>query len=87
MMISAPAHPQHFTVQPFTPPFWLANPHLQTILPKFLVKYQPNYRRELIKDSLDESQIAYDFVDAHDEQVAGKYQKPLVILFHGLEGS
>ena len=87
MMISAPAHPQHFTVQPFTPPFWLANPHLQTILPKFFFFFQPNYRRELIKDSLDESQIAYDFVDAHDEQVAGKYQKPLVILFHGLEGS
>lgn len=79
--------PKSFKAQPFKPPFWLKNPHIQTILPKFLVKYQPNYRRELIKDALGESQIAYDFVDVKDEKIDGKYQKPLVILFHGLEGS
>lgn len=86
-MTASTSYLKRFQAQPFKPPFWLANPHLQTILPKYLVTHQPNYRRELIKDSLNESQIAYDFVDTQDEQVDGKYQKPLVILFHGLEGS
>lgn len=77
-----------FTPAPFKPPFWLANPHLQTILPRFVAAKAPEYRRELLKDSLDESEIAYDFYDT-DEMRQGddKYQKPLVVLFHGMEGS
>ena len=80
--------PSSFSPAPFKPPFWLANAHLQTILPRFIAAKAPKYRRELLKDSLDESEIAYDFYDASETQVAeDKYQKPLVVLFHGMEGS
>lgn len=72
----------------FNPPVWLRNPHLQTILPKFLVKYKPNYTRKLVKDSLDQSDVAYDYLlaDAH-RNAEGKYTTPAVVLFHGMEGS
>ncbi|MFA9486737.1 YheT family hydrolase [Moraxella sp. E6BC] len=71
----------------FAPPFWLKNPHIQTILPKFLVKDTLDYERHLYKDSLDESDVAFDYLLADDVLVDGKYQKPLVVLFHGMEGS
>ncbi|WP_201615607.1 YheT family hydrolase [Psychrobacter urativorans] len=78
----------NFTYNEFKPPFWLANAHLQTILPKFVAPNVPIYRRELIKDSLNESEVAYDFYDANDLLLADdKYNKPLVVLFHGMEGS
>lgn len=72
----------------FRPPLWLKNPHLQTILPRFLVKHAPAYERTLVKDSLNESDVAFDFVlvDEHIDE-AGKYTTPLVVLFHGMEGS
>ena len=84
-----------FTPVPFKPPFWLSNPHLQSILPKFFAPKTPPYRRVVEKDSLDESDIAYDFYDAHpiDADVinsAGngeREQTPLIVLFHGMEGS
>ncbi|OOR90435.1 alpha/beta hydrolase [Moraxella caviae] len=76
-----------FSVPKFAPPAWLKNPHLQTILPRYVVKYSPEYQRTLIKDSLNESDVAYDFLPVADEKVDGKYQKPLVVLFHGMEGS
>lgn len=77
-----------FTPTEFKPPFWLANAHLQTILPKFIAPNTPNYRRELVKDSLDESEVAYDFYDVPDIILSDEqYQKPLVVLFHGMEGS
>jgi predicted alpha/beta-fold hydrolase len=77
-----------FTYTEFKPPFWLANAHLQTILPKFIAPNVPIYRRELIKDSLDESEVAYDFYDTNDIILSDdKYHKPLVVLFHGMEGS
>ncbi|WP_169392732.1 MULTISPECIES: YheT family hydrolase [Psychrobacter] len=77
-----------FNYQPFKPPFWLANPHLQTILPKFIAPTSPNYRRELVKDSLNESEVAYDFVDTADIHLSeNQFQKPLLVLFHGMEGS
>ena len=84
-----------FTPAPFKPPFWLSNPHLQSILPKFFAPKTPTYRRVVEKDSLDESDIAYDFYDAHpiDADVinsAGngeREQTPLIVLFHGMEGS
>lgn len=78
-----------FTPTPFNPPFWLTNPHLQTILPKFFAPKLPNYRREIIRDSLDESNVAYDFYDAHPvhPQPDQLESTPLVVLFHGMEGS
>lgn len=79
-----------FSPAPFKPPFWLTNPHLQSILPKFFAPKTPTYRRVVEKDSLDESDIAYDFYDAHPVQAAtdGELeQTPLIVLFHGMEGS
>lgn len=77
-----------FTYTEFKPPFWLANAHLQTILPKFIAPDVPLYRRELVKDSLNESEVAYDFYDTNDIVLSDdKYHKPLVVLFHGMEGS
>ncbi|WFF38702.1 alpha/beta hydrolase [Moraxella nasibovis] len=72
----------------FNPPFWLRNPHIQTILPRYLVKFQPAYERVLIKDSLNESDVAFDFLPADDERGEdGRFTTPLVVLFHGMEGS
>lgn len=85
---NTPAKP--FAPAPFKPPFWLTNPHLQSILPKFFAPKTPTYRRAVRKDSLDESDIAYDFYDAHPVNVADDNaleQTPLIVLFHGMEGS
>lgn len=72
----------------FNPPIWLKNPHLQTILPRYLVKFQPNYQRVLIKDSLSESDVAFDYLFADKQQdEQGRYTTPVVVLFHGMEGS
>lgn len=72
----------------FSPPIWLKNPHLQTILPRFLVKYQPNYQRHLIKDSLNQSDVAFDYLLADNKKGDdGRYQTPVIVLFHGMEGS
>ena len=79
-----------FTYNEFKPPFWLSNPHLQSILPKFFAPKTPNYRRVVKKDSLDESDIAYDFYDAYplDSANASAFaETPLIVLFHGMEGS
>lgn len=88
MSISKPNTP--FSPTPFKPPFWLTNPHLQSILPKFFAPKAPTYRRVVKKDSLDESDIAYDFYDAHPVETStdGELeQTPLIVLFHGMEGS
>ena len=78
-----------FAPAPFKPPFWLSNPHLQSILPKFFAPKTPTYRRVVEKDSLDESDIAYDFYDAHpiNTENGELEQTPLIVLFHGMEGS
>ena len=79
-----------FAPAPFKPPFWLTNPHLQSILPKFFAPKTPDYRRVIKQDSLCETDIAYDFYDAHPVQDLenGKLeQTPLIVLFHGMEGS
>ena len=88
MSQSTPTTP--FSPAPFKPPFWLTNPHLQSILPKFFAPKTPTYRRVVEKDSLNESDIAYDFYDAHpvDAATDGELeQTPLIVLFHGMEGS
>lgn len=82
--------PQGFSPTPFNPPFWLTNPHLQSILPKFFAPEVPTYRRLVKPDSLDETDIAYDFYDAHPIETINEgtlEQTPLVVLFHGMEGS
>ena len=82
-----------FTYQEFKPPFWLTNPHLQSILPKFFAPKAPDYRRVVKKDSLGESDIAYDFYDAYPLNTYNQTQTntvdetPLIVLFHGMEGS
>lgn len=68
----------------FTPliaPMWLKNGHAQTLYAKLIQSPAPNYRRELIADSYGEDLVAYDFIDAPNPDA------PLVVLFHGLEGS
>ncbi|WP_043614765.1 YheT family hydrolase [Chromobacterium violaceum] len=61
-------------------PRWLRGGHAQTIWPALAVKQDaPPYRRELW-DTPDGARIALDFVD-------GQPGAPLVVLFHGLEGS
>ncbi|MDO5768281.1 MAG: alpha/beta hydrolase [Psychrobacter sp.] len=81
--------PLSFTAPEFKPPFWLTNAHLQTILPKFTMPESPPYRRALTLDSLNESEVAYDFYDADEpEPLDGeRFKTPLVVLFHGMEGS
>ncbi|MGV3743489.1 MAG: YheT family hydrolase [Burkholderiaceae bacterium] len=61
-------------------PRWLPGGHLQTIYPALCIpKPEVSFRRERWKTP-DEDFIDIDFVD-------GEASKPLVILFHGLEGS
>ena len=61
-------------------PRWLPGGHLQTIVPSLFRKMRaPSYRRERI-ETADGDFIDLDWVD-------GPPDRPLVILFHGLEGS
>lgn len=80
--------PESFTPTPFKPPFWLTNPHLQSILPKLFAPKTPTYERTIKKDSLDETDIAYDFFNGNQliDNEAHE-QTPLIVLFHGMEGS
>ncbi|MFL9924357.1 alpha/beta fold hydrolase [Herbaspirillum lusitanum] len=65
---------------PYSAPRWLPGGHLQTIFPaKFISKPQVNYRRERW-DTPDGDFIDVDFVD-------GQPGQPMLVLFHGLEGS
>ena len=66
---------------PLHSPLWLPGGHLQTVYAKLLQRTPPPYRRELLPDSGGSEQAGYDFVDAADAEA------PLVVLFHGLEGS
>ena len=65
----------------YRPPFWLHGGHLQSIWPKLVRIGSPAYRRELLPDSLGATEVAYDFVDGK------RSDAPLLMLFHGLEGS
>ncbi|KAF3999799.1 YheT family hydrolase [Glaciimonas immobilis] len=68
------------TPSSYNAPLWLPGGHLQTIYPStFIVKPAVTYRRERW-DTADGDFIDIDFVD-------GKPGKPMVVLFHGLEGS
>ena len=68
------------SVHPYVSPSWLTNGHLQTIVPaKLLAIPKVVFRRERWICP-DEDFIDLDFIDAPPNQ-------PLVVLFHGLEGS
>ena len=61
-------------------PLWLPGSHAQSIYPYvFLRAAPPAYRRERI-DTPDRDFIDFDWLD-------GRAEAPLVVLFHGLEGS
>lgn len=65
-------------------PRWLPGGHLQTIYPATLVaKPAVVYRRE--RWEVHHPELGDDFVDV--DFVDGEPDKPLVVLFHGLEGS
>lgn len=70
-----------FNPTPFTPPFYLKNRHLQSILPRFVRQPVPKYKRELHLDSTGLAKVAYDFV------INDKTSDTLYVMFHGLEGS
>lgn len=64
----------------YRPPRWLPGGHAQTIWPALMITIDPPaYRRE-VWPTPDGASIAVDRVD-------GKPGAPLVVLFHGLEGS
>lgn len=65
----------------YRPLSWLKGGHLDTLYAKALQEPAPMYRRELLPDSLGKTLVAYDFIDATQPNA------PLVVLFHGLEGS
>lgn len=67
-------------VRPYRAPFWLKGGHLQTVWTQLLQLGDPGYRREYVIDSTGTTHVAYDFVD-------GDPDLPLVVIFHGLEGS
>ena len=76
-MTIAPDHPPAFPA--YRAPSWLANAHAQTIWPRMLMGRLPDYRRERW-DTPDGDFIDLDWVD-------GPPHAPLLVLFHGLEGS
>lgn len=65
----------------FHPPWWAPNSHLQTVLAKLLQRTRIKYRKERIE--LPDG----DFVDLAWGLPEQNEHKPLVILFHGLEGN
>lgn len=66
---------------PLNTPLWLRNGNIETIYAKTLQPPVPAYRRELLPDSTGCTTVAYDFIDSPH------HNAPLVVLFHGLEGS
>ena len=66
---------------PLNTPLWLRNGNIETIYAKTLQPPVPAYRRELLPDSTGCTTVAYDFIDSPHQNA------PLVVLFHGLEGS
>ncbi|WP_107853198.1 YheT family hydrolase [Oceanimonas marisflavi] len=64
----------------FRPPWWARNPHLQTILARYLHRTRQPFRSERLE--LPDG----DFVDLAWATPLQDAQRPLVVLFHGLEG-
>ena len=69
-------------VAPYRGPAWLPGGHAQTIWPYLLRRPAVRYRRERV-DAPDGDFWDFDWLDAPDASIP----PPLVVLFHGLEGS
>ena len=67
----------------FSPPSWLRNPHLQTVIPSMPLAWTApvRLRREILMLP-DGDETAVDWATANDAP-----DKPLLIILHGLEGS
>lgn len=77
---TAPATSSNTVISGYHAPVWLPNGHWQTIYPaKCIPLSTPAYRRERWTTP-DADFIDVDFID-------GEAGKPLLVLFHGLEGS
>ncbi len=65
----------------FHAPWWARNPHLQTILPKWLRRTPARFvaQRFELQDG--------DFVDLAWSGEVSLDERPLVVVFHGLEGA
>lgn len=67
---------------PYHPPRWLRGPHVETLYPALALKRRPPpYRRE-IWTTPDGDEIAVDWLERAERQ-----GMPLLVHFHGLEGS
>ncbi|HRL34746.1 MAG TPA: alpha/beta hydrolase, partial [Neisseria sp.] len=66
---------------PLHTPRWLRGGNIETLYAKSLQPTPPAYRRELLPDSTGQTLVAYDFIDSP------RADAPLLVLFHGLEGS
>ena len=71
--------PSRNRAEPYRAPTWLPGAHAQTIYPLLIKSPPPAYRRERW-DTPDGDFIDLDWID-------GPPGAPLVVLFHGLEGS
>lgn len=68
-------------LRPYRAPAWLPGGHLQTLYPALALRRGgPAFRRETWQTP-DADQIVVDWMDAADAQA------PVLVLFHGLEGS
>lgn len=66
----------------YCPPKWLIGGHLQTIWPARIIKFpSPKYTREYLPTPDGQTQLACDYV------FADRPNAPLIMMFHGLEGS
>ena len=74
---------------PYVPPWWLSNAHLQTVYPPLFAKRAAiQYHRERW-NSTPHDKPDGDFVDV-DRLAApplADASKPMLVVFHGLEGS
>jgi len=69
---------------PYVPPRWLNGPHVETIYPALALKRRPpEYVRE-VWPTPDGDEIAVDWLAATHAQSS---EQPLLVHFHGLEGS
>lgn len=66
----------------FKPAAWCKSPHLQTLWPRV---FKPDYKNEFISERLELNDG--DFVDLCWTEKPQNNNKPIVIVFHGLEGS
>lgn len=69
------------TIEPYRAPTWLPGGHAQTIWPYFLRRPHVPLRRERVATADDDFWL-FDWLDAPSAPGA-----PLIVLFHGLEGS